>query len=246
MVSLTGAPALGPRLPEPASVFGGQVQLPGGVVDSLVGVYRAEEYEIALAPDAQVAAPLGGTVAAGTRVVTGLKALPDGTLVFAVVRDVAGGVARLAAPLSSCTYRDATAAAGISYQYRVEAERRAQFSPLGYRDVRSLASNVMEGVAYDTRPPVPPVAAAAWDAAHSVVHITWAPPVDPTLEIVVQKRVPTALQWRPVQNWMPASTGSVDDAAVESGRTYIYRLRARNSFARTSSSEPELPPLAIP
>jgi len=233
--------------PEPSTVMHGEVHLPGAAPDSLVAVYRAEEYDPAAAPGAQAAAPVAGPPALAGRRITGLGALPDGTLVYGVVRYVPNGPPALAVPATSCAYHNAALTADLPYQYRVVARRQAAIGPQAFITVRSFPSNVGEGTPYDSSRPAPPAAAAAWNAARSVVEITW-----PTaglaagLEVALQRTEDGDEHWVRISGWVAASSGSIADAGARSGRSYRYRLRARTAAGRTSENEPIIGPIAVP
>ncbi|MCV2489975.1 WD40 repeat domain-containing protein [Geodermatophilus sp. YIM 151500] len=232
--------------PEPLPVTGGAVRLPGEPPHSIVAVYRAEEYDLALGPEAQTEGCVPGPpVLSGTRV-TGLGALPDGALVFVVGRESSEAPPRLLTGGAGHAWRDATVAADRRYQYRVLAVRTATVGPGVATEIRSLPSDVEEGAPFDTSPPVPPPGAAVWDAAAAAVRLTW-----PTaglvagLELLPQRMDAAIEEWVGVAGWTNGATGSVNDRGVQSGHSYLYRLRVRVGN-RTSEAEPMLGPVTIP
>jgi hypothetical protein len=233
--------------PEPLPVAGGTVRLPGDPPHSIVAVYRADEYDLALAPEAQTADPvLGPPVLSGTTV-TGLGALTDGAFVFVVGRQSVGATPQLLTAGTGRAWRDQTVTPGRRYQYRVQAVRIATVGPGVTTDVRSLPSEVGEGAPFEPRPPVPPTATAAWQPAQQVVRIVWAVGGTPTgLEVALQKMDLVQEQWAAVGGWSPAATGAVEDPSVTPGHAYLYRLRARNMLGRTSQREPEIGPVIVP
>lgn len=235
------------RAPEPVSVFGSEVQLPGAVPHALVNVYRAEEFDSAVALNAQVAVPVAGAaITAGTRTVTGLGALPDGALVYAVVQYAAGGPDALAVSKTSCAYHDTGLTAGVPYQYRIEAERQAAITAAATRSVRSFPSGVAEAEAFDARPPVPPAANAAWDMALNRVRVSWNTAGIPQgFEVALDRTVSGDDYWMPIARWSDAQLGSLNDTRARSGESWDYRLRARMGM-RISANEPTIGPVPIP
>jgi WD40 repeat protein len=233
------------RCPEPVAVFAGQARLPGPQSKELVAVYRAEDYDAGLAPGAQTATPVAGaTITNGT--VADLHDLPDGSLVFAVVRYAAGEQPRLAVSGTGRAYRDTPVGAWDPHQYRVVAVRDATTGPATKVRVASFASGVAEAVAFDARPLVPPQVTAVWDAAAAAVRLTWPTAGLPTgLEVLPQRMDIEFEEWVGVARWVTASTGTVLDAGVFSGRSYLYRLRVRVGN-RTSEAEPTFGPIVVP
>ena len=233
------------RCPEPVPVFAGKARLPGPVPQQLVGVYRAADYDPALAPGAQTATPVAGATLTKSTV-GGLGALPDGSQVYCAVRHAAGAAPALAVSATGRAYRDATAAPGAAQQYRVVAERKAATGPGATVSVRSFPSEVGEAVAFDARRPVPPAAAAVWDAAAAAVKVTWTATGQPAaLEVLPQRMDVDLEEWVGVGRWLPATPAEVLDAGVLSGRTYRYRVRVRLGDL-TSDAEPELGPVTVP
>ena len=231
--------------PEPTVVFASEAHFAGPAPQVLVAVYRAEDYDPTLAAGAQTATPVARATLTGTRV--GELALADGQLVFVVVRPIAGATPVLATPATGRAYRDATALVGLPHQYCVEAVRQGAVDATAKVLVRSFASEIGEGTAFDAGPPTPPAATATWQPALSAVRIAWAATGLPAqLEVAVQRGDPLRDAWMAVGGFRPASTGFVDDAAVVSGFSYFYRLRSRNASGRTSEDERTIGPVTIP
>jgi hypothetical protein len=235
------------RCPEPLSVVSNMVWLPNDPPQSVVAVYRAEEYDLALSAGAQTATPIPGPYVLSGASLGGLNSLSDGTLVFVVSRTSAGAIPRLQIEGSARAWRDRTVTAGQRYQYRVQAVRRATLGPTGSIDIYSFASEVVEGAPFDPRPPVPPTAEAAWQTAQHAVRISWlAAGLPAGLDVAVQRMDLIQEHWTTVSGWMAAASGGVEDTSVASGHSYLYRLRARNKLGRTSQKESEIGPVDVP
>ena len=234
------------RCPEPSSVFSGKVELSGPAPSSVVAVYGAEDYDPSATPGAQTATPLAGGLVPSGSTVSGLD-VPDGMLVFSVVRHSPGGPAVLAAPATGRAYRDSSVTVGVPYQYRVEVARQAAAGPTTSVTIRSLPSGVGEAVAFDPRPPVPPQATASWQASQQTVLISWPIAGLPAaLEVLAERMDILRDQWVAVREWIPAGSTPLQDPGAASGHTYLYRLRARNAAGRLSEDEPAIGPVSIP
>jgi hypothetical protein len=233
------------QCPEPLPVFQGSITLPGPAPDSLVAVYRGEEYEPARAPDAQTATPLRGSLTGNT--VGGIPSVTDGVLLFAVVRYAPGTAAVLAVSASGRAWRDGAVQPGKAYVYRIQAERLAATSATSTRAVHSFPSAPGQGTGYDLTLPTPPAGSAVWVATDQVVRVTWTTSgLAPGMEILVQRMEQNLDSWARASGWIHAAAGTHDDPEPRSGRTYFYRLRVRDGTQKTSQDEPPIGRIAIP
>jgi hypothetical protein len=233
------------QCPQPLPVFGGSVRLPGAIPDSLLAAYRAEEYNPALAPDRQVSHAIPGNFRLAGTIADGFD-LPDGSLVFLVVRLALGGPASLAVSSTARSFRDTTQA-GIPLQYRIVAVRQAQVGQNSTLAVSSFPSEVGEGTSFSLEIPVPPQGNAAWQSAMSAVRITWNPAnLPPGLQIMVQRKDVESDSWDRAVGWQSASQGSANDVGVLSGHQYQYRFRVRIGLGSSSQDEPVFASVAVP
>ena len=235
------------QCPEPSAVFKGAVQLAGPTPHTIVAIYRAEEYNTALSPDAQTATPLAGTFSLTGSTLSGLDSLPDGSLVFVTARYTEGGTAELVVPVTGCAYRDTGMVFAQYHQYRIVAVRQATVGAGVTKPVRSFASDVGEGAAFDLTSPVAPPGSVVWLPQQQAVHITWTSAGLPSgLEVLIQRMDQSVEAWVRASDWILANVGFADDAAIETGHAYLYRLRVRNTLGRTSQNEALLGPVTIP
>jgi WD40 repeat protein len=232
--------------PGPLRVVGGQLHLPGATPNQLIALYDAAEYDPVKAPGAQSAQPLAGSFSLAGTTVSGIG-LPDGTLLYAVVRPAPGASPTLATSPTARAYRDAAVLSDVPYQYRVVAVRQARSDLAATISVASLPSDAVGGVSYDARPPVPPLATAVWDATRAAVRVSWSPAGLPAgLELALQRLAEGDEMWQRASGWVAATEASFDDIAAVSGQTYTYRLRARGRTGRASQDEPVIGPVTIP
>jgi hypothetical protein len=164
--------------------------------------------------------------------------------VYVVVRVVEPGPVSLASPPTGRAYRDPTVTVNLPYQYRIEAVRNAAVGPNVALAVHSYPSDVLEGVAFDPRPPDPPQGTATWRPTDGVVRIDWPTAGLPAgLDVLAQRTTVGSQLWQNVGPWVAATTGGVVDAGVERRRSYFYRLRARNALGSLSAFEAAFGPV---
>jgi len=210
-------------------------------------VYRAEDYDSSAAPGAQAASPIGDVCTLNGARITGIVSLVDGSLVFVVVSYAPGGAPTLAVSPTGRAYRDTAVAIEMPFQYRVVAVRESEIGIGVTRELRSLSSDAAEAIPYDGRPPVPPSASALWLSPQQLVEVAWSVAnVPPGLEVMLLRSLVGDDYWNRATPWAPAASGSVRDAAVQSGSTYVYRLHVRAPSGRISENEPLIGPLSIP
>ncbi|GIF01457.1 hypothetical protein [Paractinoplanes rishiriensis] len=231
------------RCPEPLPVVSGVVRLPGTPPDEVVAVHLATGITADGLPEGD---PLPGSFPLTGAEVTGLSALPDGTLVYVAARTPAGGPVVVLPTGARLAWRDGTAEPGRAYQYRIESLRSAQVGPVATVEVRSLPSDVGEATAFDSRPPVAPAGAAAYDTATAAVRISWATGPVADLEVRCERADLLDGRWAPVSGWVPGGDGLIEDPEVGSGHLYLYRLRGRDRWGRLSRGEPRIGPVTVP
>lgn len=115
---------------------------------------------------------------------------------------------------------DATVIGGRTTYYRLVAEDR--------HGHRSRPSEPLAVRAPKRTPPEPP----AWVAAEDAAELAWSAG-EPDLEVLVLRRGPGELLWRPLAAWLPRGTLTFADESAEPGIEYDYRLRVRDRVGQS-------------
>jgi hypothetical protein len=137
---------------------------------------------------------------------------PDGVSNWQIVNTVAGG---------TTSYDDTTVSDGVQYYYEVEAVSGSNYS---------APSNVVSIAA----PLITPTIAAAAQVANVLSNkITWIDNTGNATSITVDRSTNNGSSWTNVAAYSGTAAQYVD-TNVQVGKTYLYRIQALNSVAKSS------------